>query len=81
MEKRLIADPYLAAYLFLNLKVKHETVIDNSGRVAFEFTEDEQLEKTIESFHKDSQVSAFAYSGAIKAVKSIIFAMKAKGRR
>lgn len=80
-EMRQISDPYLSAYLFLTLKIKPDPVIDNTGRVAFEFPENEQLEKAISSFYRDIQVSAFTYSGAIKAVKSIIFAMKSKVRR
>lgn len=80
-EMRQISDPYLSAFLFLTLKIKPEPVMDSTGRVAFEFPDSEQLEKAIESFHKDSKVSAFTYSGAIKAVKSIIFAMKSKVRR
>lgn len=79
--KRQISDPYLSAYLFLKLQIKPAPILDNTGRVAFAFTESEQLEKAIESFHGDAQVSAFTYSGAIKAVKSIIFAMKSKVRR
>lgn len=79
-DKRQISDPYLSAYLFLELKIKPDPVIDNQGRVAFDFPDNEQLENAIESFHRDAQVSAFTYSGAIKAVKSIIFTMKSKVR-
>lgn len=78
--KRQIADPYLCAYLFLSLKVKPDPIVDDSGRVIFEFPDNEQTEKAIESFHKDARVSAFTYSGAVKAVKSIIFAVKSKVR-
>ncbi len=75
-EKRQISDPYLCAYLFLNLKTKPKPVVEQGGRVSFEFPNDEQLEEAIEAFHKDARVNAFAYSGAIKAIKSIIFALK-----
>ncbi len=77
---RIISDPYLSAFIFLNLNVKPSPIVDDSGRVAFEFPDDQSIEEAIGRFHADEPVSAFTYSGAIKAVKSIIFAMRSKSR-
>lgn len=79
--KRVISDPYLSAFLFLTLKVKLSPIVEDSGRVAFEFPDDEATEEAIKRFHSDEQVSAFTYSGAIKSVKSIIFGVKSKVRQ
>jgi hypothetical protein len=76
--KRVIADPYLAAFLFLKLKVKPVPTSDSSGRVSFEFPDDEKTEGVIQEFYADAQLSAFNYSTAIKSVKSIIFAVKGR---
>lgn len=83
MDKRMrvISDPYLTAFIFLHFGIKPSPIIDdNSGRVSFEFEDDKNIEEAIERFYADEPVSAFTYSGAIKAVKSIIFAMRSKSR-
>ncbi|MEW6215416.1 MAG: hypothetical protein AB1478_09505 [Nitrospirota bacterium] len=77
---RIISDPYLAAFLFLKLKVKPSPVVDDSGKVSFVFPDDKHTDEAVERFYKGETVSAFTYSGAIKAVKSIIFALRSKGR-
>jgi len=76
--KREISDPYLTAFLFLNLKQKPSPIIDRSGRVSFQFPDDEKTDEIIKRYHEDEQISVFSFATAIKAVKSMIFSLKGK---
>jgi len=71
-------DAYLAA--FLTIKNCHPTYRFSNNKIVFSFELTPDLQRNIELFESGELVNVYAFTKAIKQVKSIIFSMKDERR-